>query len=130
MTLERWAVVAIAVWFGVEFGIGKRAVRVAVQCCLVLVLVAGAFSLGRSLGFIMPTMQGNQLLKNLTRSLETITTNTDEERSLLQARLKKLNEGVLPTYQTFSHSREAVEEFLNAYEMKFDPDIEMPRSVE
>lgn len=120
MYVGYWIVFAAAVWFGAELGINKRPIRVAVQTCILAVCVTAAFSFGQFMGRFNPTIEGNILIKNLTQSLVPILDDAGDNHTQLRTRLNKLDQGVLPSYQNYNASRQAVEAFLNSYGIEYD----------
>ncbi|MCO6046743.1 hypothetical protein NG895_22835 [Aeoliella sp. ICT_H6.2] len=123
MHVEFWIVVSVTLWFGVELGVRHRGLRVALQSVMVLGFCFVFFSVGSLVGKFEPNLAANNRLKNLTRGLVAIAGDEDFDRAEFLERLKQLEQGVIPTYETQSDSREAVVRFLGAYNMEFEDEI-------
>ena len=123
MYITFWIVLSGIFWFGVEFGCRNRGIRVTVQILLVIGFCMLAFAGGQFMGSLNGNIQSNNILKNLTRGLVAITSEDEHDPALMVERLEVLNEKVIPTYETTSSSREAVEGFLKTYDIEYEAEI-------
>lgn len=123
MHIEFWIIFSVLLWFAVELGVRNRGVRVTLQCVFVLGLCIAAYSLGSFIGTFERNLRANNQLKNLTRSLITIADDEDFDRTVFLKRLKHLDQQVIPTYESQRESRQAVEDFLDAYDIEFEEEI-------
>lgn len=123
MYVHWFFLIAIAIWFAVELGVGARGIRMGVQAVLFLACGVAAFSGGARIGKFEATLQGNNQLKNLTRGLAEVASREDVDLSLLRMQLGALNDAIVPTYESHSASREAVQQFLDGYGIKYEQEI-------
>lgn len=129
MYVKYWVLIAAIVWFAVEFGVRRRGIRVALQSLIFLAFTIAAFYFGERIGRFEPTLEGNNHLKNLTRSLVDITSVEDVDVSLLHKRLDDLDNKIIATYESHSESREAIEHFLNSYDIEYEKEIPIQSEV-
>jgi hypothetical protein len=125
MYFMHWVFIALAGWFGVEFGLRHRATRVSLQFFLLTCIAAASFSAGAHTSVLSVNLRANNQLKNLTRGLVAITTNDVLDGSPYRKRLSALHNRVIPTYETIAPSRTAVEEFLGSYGIGYEEEIPM-----
>jgi len=123
MNIDKWIVLLLVFWFGVEFYVTNRTWRVSIQFVSLLLLCIVFYSFGALIGPRKSTLTGNVLLKNLSHSLVAISEDDEFDIELFKKRVHKLDDRVLPIYEDYSSSQEAVEGFLREYEFEFDHNI-------
>jgi hypothetical protein len=123
MKVEMWIFLTVAAWFGVEFGVRNRYVRVILQCLMIVVLCTVSYRLGSFMGTLEPNLRANNQLKNLTRGLVRVAGKDNLDLPLLQKRLETLDDKVIPTYENLTGSQDAVDWFLNSYGIQFEEEV-------
>ena len=123
MAIQFWILLPAIVWFGVKFGCRSRGIRVTIQTLLVIGFCVVAFAVGQYMGSLNVHMQANNLIQNLTRGLVDISSDEEYDHALMVERLEVLNEKIVPTYETLSSSRDAVEDFLVKYNIEYEEEI-------
>lgn len=114
---------ALVVWCCVEYGCTRPTVRLAIQLPAMLALGYVVYSFAVFATHLQHNFETNHLVKNLSQSLVTISASVDYDHQLMQQRLRRLDSQVIPTYETLAPTHKAVEEFLTAYEIAYDPEM-------
>jgi hypothetical protein len=116
--------VCALVWILLEHPQVPKPIRATLQPLICMLLVLCAWGASAVLGKMSMRLEANNMVKNLTRGLVTISA-SDYDLNELRQRLVRLNQEVVPTYEKTQPTRAAVEHFLGEYGIDYEAEIPM-----
>lgn len=118
-----WILGACAlVWILLEHPQVPKPIRATVQPLICVFLMLSAWGASSVLVGMSIRLEANNMVKNLTRALVTISA-SDPNPDEFRQRLVRLDKQVVPTYETTMPTKTAVKEFLSEYGIDYQPDI-------
>lgn len=109
-------------WLLLEHPRVPKPVRATVQPLICILLVLTSWGASSVFGKMSMRLEANNMVKNLTRGLATISAQ-EHDIDKLRQQLVRLDRGVVPTYETTLPTRTAVEEFLAEYGIDYEAEI-------
>jgi hypothetical protein len=111
--------VACLIWIVSEIVFEKQELRIAFQLVAISILLASVFFGSSMLTRISVQAEASNSVKNLTATLVAITELKDIDVDVLNARLKTLDEKIVPSYEEIESIKSAIADFVAEYEIEF-----------
>jgi hypothetical protein len=97
----------------------KQELRIVFQLVAISILLASVFFGSSMLTRISIQAEASNSVKNLTATLVAITESKDIDVDVLNARLKTLDEKIVPSYEEIESIKSAIADFVAEYEIEF-----------